>query len=412
MNPNTRSRIIYSAAACVLALALSAGMLQSCNGGDIQIDIQFTIETLNELVMVDQDPRDDEPASRIQDLELHLEDNPNKTLVTGGTIIGADANGEAVLEGIGDENACRIYIYRDTQLSKRACSRASYEGSNYVCVEEGSASFQNCSNYLVMTPTGEAQMRGTWLLVTYLRDERVSVFTITEGQARVFPVVDGSSGDLGEPILIQAGQFLYTAPDQVLKQIEGLPARTALPQEQLPSLLQYYDLGRWLDRAFVRSVEAAAPLPDPKLLYGPPDLVVRVELGELPIRSAALSAAGEGLYVPLRITARNQGGEPAGGFKLSVFGSANDGDFLRPFIPYDGQGDFYIFFDGELPPGGEVVFEGAVAFSSDVKGEAKVYVEVDSCAGQEFPPEGCRVRESDEGNNFSDGMIVNLEQYR
>lgn len=412
MNTNTRSRLIYTAIQCLLALALSAGMLQSCDGGDIRIDIEFTIESLSDRVLVDQDPRDDQPASRIQDLEFHVEDNPNKTLVSGGTTIDTDANGEGLLEGIGEENTCRVYVYRDTQLSKRACPRADYEGSNYVCVEEGSASFQNCSNYLVMTPTGEAQMRGTWLLVTYLPVDRVTVFTITEGQARIFPVVDGSNGELGEPVDIQAGQFLYTAPDQVLNQIEGLPARTPLPQEQLPGLLQYYDLGRWLDQAFVRSIEAAAPLPDPKLLYGPPDLVVKVELGELPVRSASLAAAGKGLFVPLRITAANRGGETAGGFKLSVFGSANDGDFLRPFIPYDQQGDFYIYFDGKLPPGGEVVFEGAVAFTGNVQGEAKVYVEVDSCAGEEFTPENCRVSESDEGNNFSDGMIVNLERYR
>lgn len=412
MRTNTRSRMIYTALACILALTLSASMLHGCSGDDIHIDIQFTIESLSDRVLVDQDPSDDQPASRIQDLELHLDDNPNKTLVSGGTIIDTDANGEGLLEGIGEDNTCRIYVYRDTALSKRACPRAAYEGSNYVCVEEGSASFQNCANYLVMTPTGEAQMRGTWLLVSYLPAERVTVFTLTEGQARIFPVVDGSNGALGEPILLRAGEFLYTAPDQDLKQIEGLPARTPLPQEKLPGLLQYYDLGRWLDQAFVRSVEAAAPLPDPKLLYGPPDLVVKVELGELPIRSAALSASGPALFVPLRITARNQGGETAGPFKISVFGSASDGDFLRPFVPYSGEGDFYIFFDGKLPPGAEAIFEGAVAFNPNLQGEAKIYAEVDSCAGEEFPPQGCRVGESDEGNNFSDGVIVNLDQYR
>jgi hypothetical protein len=129
----------------------------------------------------------------------------------------------------------------------------------------------------------------------------------------------------------------------------------------------------------------------------PPDLVV-----------VTLKAAGPVEYVsgnfevPVRAIIRNQGGAKADIFKVSVEYTGSSGTFVAPFS-VKGQGSiWYPYTSAPLVPGGDVTFEGKVILSGSLEGEAvSLSAMADSCSGDEFMPNYCRVEESNEGNNVS-----------
>jgi hypothetical protein len=325
-----------------------------------------------------------------------------------GSLVLTDSSGEGLLEGDLEGKRCRIFVFSSTRMQKKACARATFESGNISCVEEGSATFSECSNHLVTTASGALQLVGSFAMVTYLPDSQVSVFMVSDGEALVRPVMDAESYEMGNETRLTAGNFYYTAPDPVLPSISGLPSRQPLAFDRLPALLQQYDLFNWIDRASVRSEEVNVSFPDPELVFGPPDLVIEIETFE-PAEGAGFIFAPDRVYLPVRATVTNRGGSPAEIFKLSVFAESTDGNFLRPFqVPGQEEG-FYPFTVEPLPPGGQVVFEGWVSFSPELKGQpAQIQSVVDSCSGEEFAPENCRIDEYDEENNLSNLLEVTI----
>jgi hypothetical protein len=109
------------------------------------------------------------------------------------------------------------------------------------------------------------------------------------------------------------------------------------------------------------------------------------------------------IYAPVHVVVRNQGTAAAGIFKVTVE-RQKEGEpyFQRPFtVP--GQADSWApYTGGPLPAGEEVVFEGHVNIGPDSEyGGLTVILRVtaDSCLGDEFQPDYCRVAESNEDNN-------------
>jgi len=318
--------------------------------------------------------------------------------------------GEALLQGQGQMGSCRIYVYLNSILQKKACSKATYQGGNASCVEEGSVSFQNCRDHFVSTPSGELKLLGTWALVTYMPDSQTTIAMVNEGSVELAPVVDTSQETLGPKIEIGAGEFVYTAPDDVLRELPDMPARTPQKTERLSGLLQDYHILPWLDQAEPRAVQANIPFPNPEVLTGGPDLVVQVERRPIDAVFQDRFAGQDLLYTPVRITIYNRGGQPAEGFKISADGRASDGTFGRPLVGPGQENGFYAFVDKGLPPGGMAVLDGAVGFSREYQGQTvQIVITADSCAGEEFVAQNCRVKEQNENNNSSASLSVRLE---
>ena len=151
------------------------------------------------------------------------------------------------------------------------------------------------------------------------------------------------------------------------------------------------------------------PTPTPTLTPtpSPPDLVV-TSLEETGYSGVDL----EGRPVVLaRVVIRNRGGSAADIFKVST-------EYNRVGEPYTygvaftvpGQGSIsYPFTSAPLAPGDEVSFEGKVTFPSYMQGvDVEIRALADSCDGDEFKPDYCRVEESNEGNNVSSSISVLL----
>jgi hypothetical protein len=325
--------------------------------------------------------------------------------------VSTDETGEALLLGSGEQESCRIFVFLNSTIQKKACPKASFQGGNASCVEEGSVSFQNCRDHFVSTPSGELQLLGTWALVTYLPDSQATIAMVTEGSANLAPVLDTDQQSLGSSVLIEAGEFVYTAPDEVMRSIPGLPSRSPQPVERLPALREGYDVMPWLEQAERRAIQANVPFPSPEVLTGGPDLVVRVEQRPYDNILRERMLAGEDLfYTPIQISIYNRGGQPAEGFKVSVDGRASDGTFGRPLEVIGQDNAFYAFVEQGMTPGGAVVLDGSVGFPREFLGQTvEIVITVDSCAGEEFVEPYCRVNEQNENNNTSDPLAVQLQ---
>jgi hypothetical protein len=325
--------------------------------------------------------------------------------------VSTDETGEALLLGTGEFETCRIFVFLNSTIQKKACPKASFQGGNASCVEEGSVSFQNCRDHFVSTPSGELQLLGTWALVTYLPDLEATIATVSEGTVEFAPVLDTDQQTLGPSFQIGAGEFTYTAPDDVMRSIPGLPSRSPQPVERLPALMQGYDVLPWLDQAERRAIQANVPFPSPEVLTGEPDLVVRVEQRPYDDVLRERMLAGEDFfYTPIRILIYNRGGQPTEGFKVSADGRASDGTFGRPLEVIGQDNAFYGFVEQGMTPGGEVILDGAVGFPREFLDQTvEIVITVDSCAGEEFVEPFCRVSEQNENNNISAPTAIQLQ---
>jgi len=161
-----------------------------------------------------------------------------------GHLVTTDGTGEALLQGSLGGNICQIYVFQRTSLQAKACPKSQYKGGNVVsCAQEGDAVYQGCKGHLRMTPSAEVEATGTWMSLTYLPELQLTLVIVLEGEVVVRPVLDVETGGLGDAIGVAAQEFLFTAPDDMPQEIAGLPARTSLPLERLPALIDR--LGLW-----------------------------------------------------------------------------------------------------------------------------------------------------------------------
>ena len=162
-----------------------------------------------------------------------------------GHRVTADSNGEALLQGKIGSATCKVYLFQVSSLVKRACPRSSYTGGNTSCLEEGSAVFNGCSDHLIMTPSSEIRVKGSWVSVTYLPDRQLTLVVVSEGAAEVRPVVDFDTRDLGTVISVAPEQLLVTLPDDMYV---DEPIRQPLPLDALPWWVQELGIEAWMER--------------------------------------------------------------------------------------------------------------------------------------------------------------------
>jgi hypothetical protein len=115
------------------------------------------------------------------------------------------------------------------------------------------------------------------------------------------------------------------------------------------------------------------------------------------------------IEVPIRAVIRNQGGAAAGIFKVSTEYSEYSGTFFLPFAVPGQDNTSYPYSDAALAPGDQLSFQGKVTFSYHTDDEiVTLRAEADSCSGEEFAEAYCRVLESDEDNNQSASIGVDV----
>jgi hypothetical protein len=121
-------------------------------------------------------------------------------------------------EGVVDQQGCMlIHLFQKGELMAAPCSKAMLAGGNTFCQQAGTAVYNNkCSSQVkvnIQTRTAEISLLGTWLSVTYLPGEELTVAMVFEGSASIRPVINVETRELGEPVIVQAGQGWYSLPD-------------------------------------------------------------------------------------------------------------------------------------------------------------------------------------------------------
>ena len=144
-----------------------------------------------------------------------------------------------------------------------------------------------------------------------------------------------------------------------------------------------------------------------------PDLrVTEVEAG-----TPSFEDNGNEANVPLKVTIKNFGGSTSNSFKISTDVIVGDGGrFVNPFsVP--GQDDVWYPWQEGLGAGKEATFSGDLHIGhpsgTTLVGEvATIIATADSCSGDEFMPDYCRVEESNEENNEMGMCLASFNQHQ
>lgn len=145
----------------------------------------------------------------------------------------------------------------------------------------------------------------------------------------------------------------------------------------------------------------------------PPDLVVVSLEAAGPVAVNKKSQA----EAPIRVVVRNQGQSPAAIFKLATeYSDVVISSASTTVVPFTAQSTadvdpvngVYPFTRQPLLPNKEVVFTGYVTFDPAERGiTISLQAVADSCRGEEAGPD-CRVAESNETNNISAPLLLDL----
>ncbi len=265
----------------------------------------------------------------------------------------------------------------------------------------------------------------------YLRSERLgSDFTQTRQHMLIYNVMGDPTVEVKSkpPLTIVIGTLIFeeavikvpvipepclTCPPfglepvfVVAQNLSGEMIARAVMQDGVAEL----DLGDFDGDEFILTASGADVDPVTETIIRPglgdPDLVVtRFAQAGTP----TLTRDGN-VEVPVRMTVRNQGSTAAAIFKSSTQYTTADGDTFVAAFTVPGEAEiFYPWTDGPLGAGREVSFSGVVTFLSSLRGQTVSLTGLaDSCSGDEFVPDFCRVEESDEDNNLSTAAEISL----
>ena len=137
---------------------------------------------------------------------------------------------------------------------------------------------------------------------------------------------------------------------------------------------------------------------------GSPDLVVT----KFNVTGNITRTLDGGNTVPVQVIVRNQGNAAASLFKVGVDYTGANGTFPVQFTVAGHPSNYYP--SAKLAAGAEVTLNGRLNFSASAGHGVAVSVSAlaDSCSGDEFMPDYCRVNESDERNNSLSGGLISL----
>ncbi|MFN2578492.1 MAG: hypothetical protein ABR607_12465 [Pyrinomonadaceae bacterium] len=183
-----------------------------------------------------------DPLSLLTDNEWH--DLVSKTQVS------TDNDGEARLKLYG---CMTVYLFQTSKMTYAPCSKSESTGGNSNCQSAGTAVYNSsCASRIeqvIQTPTANITPKGTWITVTYLPDQQLTIILVLKGSAEVRPVIDIESRKMGEPTTVGEGQFYLTVPDARRDQNDeqSFNLRQAKNVSEIPAMLNKY-LQPWLGR--------------------------------------------------------------------------------------------------------------------------------------------------------------------
>lgn len=141
---------------------------------------------------------------------------------------------------------------------------------------------------------------------------------------------------------------------------------------------------------FPRPTLSPRPIP----LSASPDLIVEDFNVGTPRRS------GQRMEIPVTVTVKNIGRASANRFKIAIDYTAEDREFVGSFKVPGESSSWYPFTDSELAAGESKTFRGTLIFNNrSGLSSTDLTAKADSCSGDEFMPQYCRVQESRETNN-------------
>ncbi|MCP4165205.1 MAG: hypothetical protein GY759_04835 [Chloroflexi bacterium] len=223
-----------------LLLLLTIVLLQACNPGTpTPQKIDFSVERLLPQVST---------GSSVSSLTALTTSSPQP--LPKGNFVKTNTSGHALLQGqLAQNKTCKIYLFQSGGIRTEACPKSSYEGSGTAtCQEENTAVYKSCIGNTQMTPSGAVEIIGSWLSLTYLPDQQLTLVVVAEGVASVNAVTEFDTYALAEPITLKAGSFLFTAPDDRLHEVAGFPPREPLPIELLPPVVEELRLEPWYEQ--------------------------------------------------------------------------------------------------------------------------------------------------------------------
>ncbi|MFN2183668.1 MAG: ABC transporter substrate-binding protein [Anaerolineae bacterium] len=174
--------------------------------------------------------------------------NDNWKDLSTGDSVRTDGNGEAELRLVGCDGS--VWVFDNSTLSVWTCTKKAESDKEYWCTEEGTAGFNiTCSARfdVVDTPSAQVNIKGTAFTVTYLPEPRLTLVTVLRGIVTVAPVLDMDTGEIGQPVPVEAGYFLYTMPGGVSPEIGYVPARDPRPLYELPLIVDELGIRGWMD---------------------------------------------------------------------------------------------------------------------------------------------------------------------
>ncbi|MEW6131167.1 MAG: hypothetical protein AB1757_29315 [Acidobacteriota bacterium] len=140
----------------------------------------------------------------------------------------------------------------------------------------------------------------------------------------------------------------------------------------------------------------------PQIAY--PDLVSSIKvIGDIKVVDGSAR-------VPIAVVVKNQGNAPAARFKVSLDYRRPDGRIFAVMFAVPGQSDQWSpWTRTNLLAGKSVTFTGDAVFNPSTHGvRVSLWAIADSCAGDEFVEDYCRVKERNENNNKSAALTINL----
>jgi hypothetical protein len=218
-----------------------------------------------------------------------------------GDILETDNTGQAELN-FSDCWPGRLFLYQISvaQALVNACTKADYcpggvcNNPPAMCVNNGAVYADKCaSEFNPVTGSTRIEKTGSSYLMTYQKDAGdVTTVMVMDGVVRLRPVTQFDPVRLGEAVDVQGGQFLFTMPDESLREVGGLEPRTVQSMEQLPQVVQELGLQDWVIEA-ARMAEEGGDLPAnwPAELSGR-GAVVRTGGGSLSTREAQVWTYG------------------------------------------------------------------------------------------------------------------------
>ena len=161
--------------------------------------------------------------------------------------VRTDQFGEAELELDGCNGS--VWVFDNSTLSVWSCTKQAESDNELWCAEEGTAGFNiDCaSRFVVDTPSALVTIQGTAFTVTYLPEYQLTLVTVLREVVEVAPVLDMDTLELGKPVPVEEGFFLYTMPGELPPEVGGVPAREPRPLSELPIIVYPLGIRGWMD---------------------------------------------------------------------------------------------------------------------------------------------------------------------